>query len=69
MTTVDNPSPETAPETTDIKARLDEVRRRIDDMFPAQRKLELFARKRVPMWDCWGNEVNSDVTLTFNGSD
>jgi N6-adenosine-specific RNA methylase IME4 len=43
----------------------DEVRHRIDEMFPAQRKLELFARKRVPMWDCWGNEVDSDVTLTF----
>jgi N6-adenosine-specific RNA methylase IME4 len=35
----------------------EEVRRRIEEMFPTQRKLELFARKEVPGWDCWGNEV------------
>ena len=40
-----------------------EVRRRIGLMFPEQRKVELFARKRVNGWDCWGNEVESDVSL------
>lgn len=35
----------------------EEVRRRIEEMFPTQRKLELFARKEAPGWDCWGNEV------------
>jgi N6-adenosine-specific RNA methylase IME4 len=25
--------------------------------------LELFARRRQPGWDVWGNEVNSDVSL------
>ena len=31
-----------------------EVRRRIEAMFPTQRKLELFARERVTGWDAWG---------------
>ena len=31
-----------------------EVRRRIAAMFPAQRKLELFARERTEGWDGWG---------------
>ena len=30
------------------------VRRRIEAMFPTQRKLELFARERVTGWDAWG---------------
>lgn len=25
--------------------------------------LELFARRRQPGWDCWGNEIDSDVAL------
>lgn len=25
--------------------------------------LELFARRRQPNWDCWGNEVDSDIVL------
>lgn len=33
-----------------------EVRERIARMFPDQRKLELFARERVPGWDGWGKE-------------
>jgi N6-adenosine-specific RNA methylase IME4 len=35
----------------------EEVRRRIDEMFPTQRKIELFARREVTGWDCWGNEL------------
>ena len=34
-----------------------EIHRRIEQMFPEQRKCELFARERVLGWDCWGNEV------------
>lgn len=41
----------------------EEVRRRIDAMFPDQRKLEMFARRRADGWDAWGNEVESDITL------
>lgn len=41
----------------------DEVRRRIENMFPQQRKLELFARKKTEGWDVWGNEVTSDIEI------
>lgn len=41
----------------------DEVRARIDRMFPTQRKLELFAREKASGWNAWGNEVESDVDL------
>lgn len=34
-----------------------EIRHRIEQMFPEQDKIELFARERVPGWDAWGNEV------------
>jgi N6-adenosine-specific RNA methylase IME4 len=34
-----------------------EVNRRIELMFPTQRKLEMFARRRVEGWDAWGNEI------------
>lgn len=36
----------------------DEVRNRIDLMFPNQLKIELFARNKADGWDCWGNEVS-----------
>jgi N6-adenosine-specific RNA methylase IME4 len=41
----------------------DEVRDRISAMFPTQSKIELFARRKVEGWDCWGNEVESSITL------
>ncbi|MCY3567590.1 MAG: MT-A70 family methyltransferase [Chloroflexi bacterium] len=35
-----------------------EVRRRIEAMFPQQRKIELFARDAdIPGWDTWGEEI------------
>ncbi|MBU6287417.1 MAG: hypothetical protein KGS10_04540 [Chloroflexi bacterium] len=40
-----------------------EVRQRIEAMFPSHPRLELFARERVPGWDAWGNEVESDVQI------
>lgn len=27
------------------------------------RRIELFARRRVPGWDAWGNEVESDIAI------
>ncbi|MBA7661938.1 hypothetical protein ES703_69958 [subsurface metagenome] len=40
-----------------------EIRNRIYQMFPKQNKLELFARRKVEGWDCWGNEAESDIEL------
>ena len=34
-----------------------EVRRRIDEMFPEQKKIELFARYLVKGWEAWGLDV------------
>lgn len=34
-----------------------EIRRRIDEMFPKQEKIELFARQRLAGWDTWGIEA------------
>jgi len=39
------------------------VRKRIESMFPITSKIELFARKKSPGWDVWGNEVDSDIAL------
>lgn len=41
----------------------EEVRKRIERMFPMQNKIELFARIKADGWDCWGNEVESDIDL------
>ena len=38
-------------------AKPEEVRRRIEAMFPSQRKIELFARRRVDGWEPWGFET------------
>lgn len=35
----------------------EEVRDRICQMFPSQRKIELFAREKIYGWIAWGNEV------------
>jgi len=32
---------------------------RIERLYPGRRYLEMFARRRVDGWDCWGNEVTS----------
>lgn len=44
-------------------AKPQEVRTRIESMFPEQSKLELFARTTAKGWDCFGNEVQSTVHL------
>ncbi len=35
----------------------------IDRLYPNTSRLELFARQKVDGWDCWGNEVESDIEL------
>ena len=42
---------------TKHSAKPAEVRTRIDAMFPAQNKVELFARQAVAGWDRWGLEA------------
>lgn len=37
----------------------------ITKMFPTQNKIELFARQKVDGWDSWGNEIESDITLSI----
>jgi N6-adenosine-specific RNA methylase IME4 len=37
----------------------DEARRRIVALMGDVPRVELFARRPVPGWDVWGNEVNS----------
>ena len=34
-----------------------DIRYRITQMFPTQKKIELFSREKIEGWDCWGNEV------------
>lgn len=35
----------------------------IEKLYPNALKLELFARNKREGWDCWGNEVESDIEL------
>lgn len=42
----------------------DEVRRRIEAMYPNAQRLEMFAREHVDGWDTHGNELESDLELT-----
>lgn len=39
------------------------IRSFIQHWFPQHDKIELFAREKTQGWDCWGNEVQSDITL------
>ena len=43
---------------TDHSVKPEEVRRRIDLMFPHHRKIELFARRQAEGWQVWGNEAD-----------
>ncbi len=38
-------------------AKPEEVRRRIEAMFPDHPRIELFARRQIPGWTCWGLEA------------
>ncbi len=57
-------------ETEQIDARIakhskkpDEVRDRIAELCGDVPRIELFARDSYLGWDCWGNEVESDIKL------
>lgn len=41
----------------------DEIRNRIQRMFPTQKKVELFARQKFDGWDVYGNEVEGSISL------
>jgi len=41
----------------------DEIRNRIGRMFPAQNKLEMFARTQTPGWAVFGNEVEGSIQI------
>jgi len=40
-----------------------QVRKRIEQMFPQQKKIELFARERHSGWDAHGNEILGGIIL------
>jgi site-specific DNA-methyltransferase (adenine-specific) len=42
----------------------DEIRDRIIQLMGDLPRIELFARQKVKGWDCWGDEVESDINLT-----
>jgi len=46
----------------------DEVRDKIVELCGDLPRIELFARERVDGWDCWGNEVESDIDLLGTGA-
>ena len=37
----------------------------IESLYPNCKRLELFARNKREGWDCWGNEVESDIKLNY----
>ena len=41
----------------------DEVRERIVKLVGDVPRIELFARAAAPGWDCWGNEIGSDLVI------
>ena len=44
-------------------AKPQDVRSRIEMMFPSQQKVELFARDLSPGWDSWGDEIHSTINF------
>ena len=53
-----------AAERTRHSAKPEEVRNRIVQLMGDIPRIELFARTKTPGWDVWGNEVDSDITLS-----
>jgi len=42
----------------------DEARDKILELMGDLPRIELFARRKTDGWDVWGNEVESDISLT-----
>ena len=40
------------------------VKQIIERLYPYTNKMELFSRNQRPGWDVWGNEVESDESIT-----
>lgn len=45
------------------------VKEKIVELFGDVPRIELFARQKTLGWDVWGNEVESDITITKNMED
>ena len=45
----------------DHSQKPDGVHERIDRMYPAASKIEIFARRAYPGWDCWGNQAPANA--------
>ena len=43
----------------------EQIREKIEAMFPAQRKLELFAREQSAGWSVFGNEVPDSISIDW----
>ena len=41
-----------------------EARKRIVELMGDLPRIELFAREKADGWDAWGNEAESDISLT-----
>lgn len=41
----------------------EEARQIIEYCYPNSTKIELFARQKIEGWDCWGNEIDSDIEI------
>jgi len=64
---------------TEHSKKPDEVRKRIVELMGDLPRIELFARdngrkdmfnyNRLDGWDCWGNEVESDIELVVSSPD
>ena len=35
-------------------------------LIAAQKKLEMFAREEIGGWDCWGDDVDSTVSISWS---
>jgi N6-adenosine-specific RNA methylase IME4 len=48
---------------TEHSRKPDDVHERIERMYPQASKIELFARRARPGWDCWGNQAPASVAV------
>ncbi len=47
----------------------EEVRERITELMGEVPKIELFARRKIPDWDVWGNEVECDMEIPMKDAE